>query len=110
MGSLIGTRFSGVTMSLIVRAAAAAGVLTGLAVVVTLVTALAVRTLTGLPLVDLLIAFAPGGLETMAALSIMLGADPAFTAVHHIYRLLFLSVVAPLVITTGAAARKRRAR
>ncbi|GAA5079577.1 AbrB family transcriptional regulator [Roseibacterium beibuensis] len=98
MGSLIGTRFNGVTFALIARAAAASGVLTGLAVAVTLGAALFVRAVTDLPLTDLLIAFAPGGLETMAALSIMLGADPAFTAAHHIYRRLFLSVLAPLAI------------
>jgi hypothetical protein len=45
-----------------------------------------------------MIAFAPGGLETMAALSIMLGADPAFTALHHVYRLLFLTFLVPAFI------------
>ena len=98
MGTLIGTRFSGVTLSLVARAAAASGVLTALALVTTLIAALLVHQMTALPLTDLMIAFAPGGLETMAALSIMLGADPAFTALHHVYRLLFLTFLVPAFI------------
>ncbi|WJY21262.1 AbrB family transcriptional regulator [Fontisubflavum oceani] len=80
------------------RAAAASGVLTALALVTTLIAALLVNQMTALPLTDLMIAFAPGGLETMAALSIMLGADPAFTALHHVYRLLFLTFLVPAFI------------
>ncbi|WP_375550259.1 AbrB family transcriptional regulator [Rhodophyticola porphyridii] len=98
MGTLIGTRFSGVTLNLVMRAAAASGFLTALALAATLAAALVVNRMTGLPLTDLMIAFAPGGLETMAALSIMLEADPAFTALHHIYRLVFLTFLVPIFI------------
>lgn len=101
MGGLIGTRFSGVPLTLIGRAATASAALTALAVGVTVGAAAAVHALTGLPVTDLLIAFAPGGLETMAALAIMLGADPAFTALHHIYRLVLLSFLTPMIVTTS---------
>lgn len=99
MGTLIGTRFSGVTLGLVARASAAAGVLTALALAVTLGAALAVNAVTGLPMTDLLIAFAPGGLETMAALAIMLEADPAFVALHHAFRLLVLTFLVPAFIS-----------
>jgi len=45
-----------------------------------------------------LIAFAPGGLETMAAMSVILGIDPTFVATHHIARLLMLTVIVPVFV------------
>ncbi|MBF9035995.1 AbrB family transcriptional regulator [Rhodobacterales bacterium HKCCE2091] len=98
MGALIGTRFSGVTLRDIGGAALASLTLAAFAIAVTVVAAEAVHAMVGLPRVDLMIAFAPGGLETMAALSLMLGADPAFVALHHLGRLLFLSVLVPALM------------
>ena len=98
MGTLIGTRFIGVTIGQILQASRASIVLTLLALVLTLLVAEILHLATGLPLIDLLIAFAPGGLETMAALSLMLGADPALVAVHHVARLLYLSVMVPVLM------------
>ena len=98
MGTLIGTRFIGVTVAQILQASRASIVLTVMALALTLAAAEFVHLLTGLPLLDLLIAFAPGGIETMAALSLMLGADPALVAVHHVARLLMLSVMVPILM------------
>ncbi|MBF9032321.1 AbrB family transcriptional regulator [Rhodobacterales bacterium HKCCE3408] len=98
MGGLIGTRFVGVSLGLLRSAAIASAALTTLAIAITIFAAQVVHLLVGLPLLDLLIAFAPGGLETMAALALMLGADPAFVALHHLARLVFLSFLVPLAI------------
>lgn len=95
MGTLIGTRFSGISLTLILRASAAAAVLTTLAVIATVGAALAMHWILGLPVTNLLIAYAPGGLETMAALSVMLDADPAFVAFHHAFRILLLTFLVP---------------
>ncbi|MBC6437870.1 MAG: AbrB family transcriptional regulator [Rhodobacteraceae bacterium] len=108
MGTLIGTRFSGVTPALVARALGASAVLSALACTVTFAAAWGVHTLGGLPMVDLLIAFAPGGLETMAAISILLGADPAFVALHHVFRLVFLAVLVPHCITADSPAAAPR--
>jgi len=51
-----------------------------------------------LPLMQLLIAFAPGGVETMAAMSVLLDADPAFVAAHHVLRLFVLTALVPIVL------------
>ncbi|WP_071672424.1 AbrB family transcriptional regulator [Nioella nitratireducens] len=95
MGTLIGTRFSGVTWSMIVRALAAALILTGFALVATVAAAVVMHWALGIPLTSLLIAYAPGGLETMAAISVMLDADPAFVAFHHAFRVLMLTFLVP---------------
>jgi uncharacterized membrane protein AbrB (regulator of aidB expression) len=52
-----------------------------------------------------MIAFAPGGLETMAAMAVMMHADTAYVGSHHVLRLLFLSVLMPLVM--GKDARRK---
>ncbi len=48
-------------------------------------------------LTALWIAFAPGGLAEMAMISLVLGADPAFVATHHLYRVILLIIVAPVI-------------
>jgi len=98
MGTLIGTRFSGITLAQILRASGAAGVLTALALVATLGAALIMHWVLGLPVTNLLIAYAPGGLETMAAMSVMLDADPAFVAFHHAFRILLLTFLVPVFL------------
>ena len=45
-----------------------------------------------------LIAFAPGGLETMAAMAVMMHVDATYVGAHHVIRLLFLSVFMPLLM------------
>ncbi|MCJ9753740.1 AbrB family transcriptional regulator, partial [Neorhizobium sp. BETTINA12A] len=60
---------------------------------------------TGVPLDAALIAFAPGGLETMSAMAVMLHADPTYVGAHHVLRLMFLSVLMPVVL--GKEARQR---
>ena len=98
MGTLIGTRFSGITPGMVGQALGAASVLTGFAALASLASAALVAHLFGLPVVTVLIAFAPGGLETMMAMSVLLDANPAFVAAHHVFRLLLLTVVLPLVV------------
>ncbi len=105
MGTIIGTRFSGVTLGLVRQALGASLVLTAIALAATLGAAFLVNAMTDLPLLDLLIAFAPGGLETMAALALLLQADPAFVALHHVYRLVFLSILVPAVLAVGRDGR-----
>lgn len=101
LGGLIGSRFSGVTW-LQLRHALGAGVLvTVLSVVLAAVFALIAHWITGMDLIAVLIAFAPGGLETMAAMSVILGIDPTFVASHHIARLLILTAIVPFFVLRG---------
>jgi len=101
LGGLIGSRFSGVTW-LQLRHALGAGVLvTVLSVLLAAVFALVAHWVTGMDLIAILIAFAPGGLETMAAMSVILGIDPTFVASHHVARLLMLTVIVPFFVLRG---------
>jgi membrane AbrB-like protein len=48
---------------------------------------------------DALVAFAPGGLEAMMVLAIVLGLDPLYVGVHHLARLLGLTFTLPFVVS-----------
>jgi len=105
LGTLIGTRFGGVSPKAL-KAAAVAGLV---ATLITTLIAAGVAALTarlmGMSIEALLIAFAPGGLETMVAMSIALGIAPGFVAACHLARLLVLSVAVPVLFArtqTGA--------
>jgi len=109
MGTLIGTRFSGATPRLVLESLGAASLLTGFAALVSLAGAALVSAMLGIPMLSALIAFAPGGLETMMAMSLLLNADPAYVASHHVFRLLLLTAILPVAVarTRSAMARAR---
>jgi membrane AbrB-like protein len=98
MGTMIGTRFSGVRPHDLARYAGAGLMTTCIAVVIAGVAAYVSSWLTGLPLAPMLVAFAPGGVETMAAIALLINADPAFVAAHHVMRLFFLTALVPLFL------------
>ncbi len=62
-----------------------------LAVAITGMLPWAVACITSFPFLQVLLAYAPGGVETMTVLSLSLGLDPAFVAGHQLLR--FLAVV-----------------
>lgn len=105
LGSLIGTRFSRASLRDMRKAFIAGGVVTIAVVVLASIIAVLVSRLTGVPMNAVMIAFAPGGLETMAAMAVMMHADTAYVGSHHVLRLLFLSVLMPLVM--GKDARRK---
>lgn len=98
LGSLIGTRFSGVSMGDLTSGLAAGLAVTGVAVVLAMVAALPVAMALGMPLAHILVAFAPGGFETMIALGAVLGVVPGFVAACHMMRLFVLSVMLPIML------------
>ena len=48
---------------------------------------------------DALVAFAPGGLEAMMVLALVLGLDPLYVGIHHIARFLGIGVLVPFIVT-----------
>jgi len=103
MGTLIGTRFRGFDRRGLLGALWAGVVTTAIACTVAALGAIVAAQIVGLPAAALLLAFAPGGVEVMAALAIETGLEPALVAAHHVFRLIALTVLMPLMI-----ARERR--
>jgi membrane AbrB-like protein len=97
-GAVIGSRFGGLSHASIARLARAGLVVTGVSVLISAVGAWGVAALTGIPFTTVWVAFAPGGVEGMAAIGLALGLDPAYVATHHIFRIMLLILVLPFAV------------
>jgi membrane AbrB-like protein len=54
--------------------------------------------LAGVSFANGLVAFAPGGLEAMTVLALILGLDPLYVGIHHLVRFLGIGLVVPFVV------------
>ncbi|MBS1302581.1 AbrB family transcriptional regulator [Loktanella sp. SALINAS62] len=97
-GAVLGSRMSRVTAAQFRKYAAAGLAVVCSALVVSLCFAVIANLLTGLPFGQIWIAFAPGGVEAMAAIGLSLGYDPAYVAVHHFARIFALVLIVPIVL------------
>lgn len=105
MGTIIGTRLSGVKWSTLRKAATGGLAVTAIAMTLSGLAAFSFSIVSGLPLGQLLIAFSPGGVEAMIAMALILDADPTFVAAHHVWRLLTLTILAPLMLARRSTSR-----
>ena len=67
--------------------------------------AVIVSALTGLELIALLLAYAPGGVAEMSLIAFAIDADSGFVAVHHIVRIVFVMISVPLLAAWVARTR-----
>ncbi len=98
LGALIGTRFSGLSFGDLRKGLAAGLTVTLVAVGFAGVAAIPVAWALGMPVAHVLVAFAPGGLETMIAMGAVLGVVPGFVAACHIARLFVLTFLLPAML------------
>ncbi len=98
LGTLIGSRFSGMTAPMVRSGLIAGLVSTCIAICMATLAALLVAAALNMPGAQVMVAFAPGGLETMIALGAVMGASPGFVAACHVMRLLILSALLPLFL------------
>ena len=106
-GAVLGTRMSRVDGPMARRSAAAGVSLVVVAVLVSLAFAWLAAALTGLPFGQVWVAFAPGGVEAMAAIGLALDYDPAFVAVHHVARIFALILIVPAFLALMAGSDPR---
>ncbi len=98
IGAIIGARFVGVTIDVLKKALAAGGLTTGISVMAAALAAWPVAQSLDMPLVHVLIAFAPGGLETMIAMGVILNVSPGFVVACHVARLAILLILLPVFL------------
>ncbi|WP_373635163.1 AbrB family transcriptional regulator [Yoonia sp. SS1-5] len=98
IGGLIGTRFAGIRPQDLRQSAMAGLAGTALAGCLTLAAAWLAKGIVDMPLLHVLVAFAPGGLETMTVMGSAIGANPGFVAAAHVGRLLLLSALIPFLV------------
>ena len=97
MGTLIGSHFGGTRPAMLFRYAGSGVAITVLTTALSVGFAVPVSMFLDMPLPHVLVAFAPGGLETMIVMGAVLGANPGFVAACHVGRLLVLSALIPFV-------------
>lgn len=97
-GAVIGARFSGVTRGELVRLSGAGLVAAASAVAISAAASLLVARLLHLPFGQVWVSFAPGGVEAMSSMALALGHDPVFVATHHVFRLVLLFAVLPVLV------------
>jgi len=93
MGSLIGTRFSRMSWKELRDSLLAGLSIVALTSGLAILFAIPAAQLSGLPIMDVMLGFAPGGLETMIIVAAAIGADPSFVAAAHVFRLLILAII-----------------
>ncbi|WP_075220323.1 AbrB family transcriptional regulator [Acuticoccus yangtzensis] len=97
-GAVIGTRFDKITGAALRALLVAGAVTTTVAVSLSGAVSLVMAHALGLPFGQVWVSYAPGGVEGMGAMALALGYDPVYVATHHIYRLLLLIAVLPLLL------------
>lgn len=106
MGGLIGSRFGNITFSEMRRLAVGGLASTAIAVGVVSAISYAASLYVDMPLGQIWLGLAPGGLEAMGALGIAFGFDTAFIAAHHTARFFILTFAIPTVAAFKRAEAK----
>jgi membrane AbrB-like protein len=97
-GSVIGARFTTIPLADIKRLVGGAlAVVVVSSAVAALFAGLAAKFL-GLPFGQVWVSYAPGGVEAMAAMALSLGYDSAFVATHHLFRIILLLFLLPVLL------------
>ena len=97
-GAVAGSRFSGMTLRMLLQYLGAA--LGSFAVAAAIVSAVLAALLTILPVPapELVVSFAPGAQETMMIMALALHLDPVFIGAHHLARFFIVSMGIPLTV------------
>lgn len=97
LGCAIGVRFVGTQLNFLVKAFVPSIGAFLIAIAISTSGAVLVAWALSLPFGQVVVAFAPGGIEAMTILALVLGLDPAFVAAHQLVRFLGLSLLLPLI-------------
>jgi uncharacterized protein len=97
VGSMVGTRFDGVSLHTVAKAVLLAIVATTVLLVLAAVFGQAVESTLGIPFSAALLAFAPGGLAEMSLIALSLDIDAAYVSSHHIVRIFMIVLAAPFL-------------
>ena len=107
LGTIVGCRFKGSQPADVFYALRLAIVSTAIMMAVAAITAWGVHALTGYSTAQLLVAYAPGGVNEMSLVSLAIQADVAFVATHHLVRIIVLLALAGTVLAKVASIMNR---
>ncbi|MEL6701317.1 MAG: AbrB family transcriptional regulator, partial [Pseudomonadota bacterium] len=107
LGVIVGCRFKGSQSRDVFEALKLAVVSTAIMMAVAVSVSWAVHFVTGHSTAQLLLAYAPGGLNEMSLITLAIQADVAFVATHHLFRIVVLLTIAGTVLARIAKAISR---
>lgn len=94
LGTVLGCRFLGTQKATLLPALGLSLVATLATLAIALAFALLIQQTSGLPVDQIILALAPGGLTEMGLIALAINADVAFVALHHVVRILIVLVLA----------------
>ncbi|WP_081718375.1 AbrB family transcriptional regulator [Lutibaculum baratangense] len=97
LGTVLGCRFAGADARYVMRILSISVGSAVILIVVGLVFALGLSRLIGIPVLDLLLAYSPGGLTETSLIALALHVEVAFVATHHVFRVFLVMSTAGLV-------------
>lgn len=98
IGAFIGERFRTLQLASLARALPAALASLVISTAVSLLFGAAAAAAARVGFADAMVAFAPGGLEAMMVLALILGLDPLYVGVHHLARFLGIATALPILM------------
>ena len=98
IGTLIGSRFSRMKASTLLRHLTAGLGSFAIAIVISAVFVMIVAWTTHVRFADILVAYAPGAMDAMLALALTLHIDPIFVGAHHLSRFIFVTIATPGIV------------
>jgi uncharacterized membrane protein AbrB (regulator of aidB expression) len=98
IGLFIAERFRSIQRSTLRKALVAALGSFSVGMAVAVAFAAVASWLAGVSFANSLVAFAPGGLEAMTVLALVLGLDPLYVGVHHLVRFLSIGLTLPFIV------------
>lgn len=106
LGCMVGARFGNTNLSMFMKllAASVGAFIVGFGI--SMIASYAVSEAFDLPFGQVLLAYAPGGLEAMTLLSFILNFDPAFVASHQLARYIGMVLLLPFVTRIVLGPRK----
>ena len=98
IGMLIGSRFSRMRTSTLLRHLTAGLGSFAIAILISAVFVTLVAWTTNVRFADVLVAYAPGAMDAMLALALTLHIDPIFVGAHHLSRFIFVTIATPGIV------------
>ena len=98
IGTLIGSRFSRMKGSTLLRHLTAGLGSFAIAIAISAVFVTIVAWTTHVGFADILVAYAPGAMDAMLALALTLHIDPIFVGAHHLSRFIFVTIATPGIV------------
>jgi membrane AbrB-like protein len=97
-GAVAGSRFSGMTLRMLLQYLGAAMGSFAVALVIVCAVLAVLLPIVPVPVPDLVVSFAPGAQETMMIMALALHLDPVFIGAHHQARFFIVSLGIPLAV------------